>query len=120
MADETYDLPLVQSEDFARTFAYRRADDSYLDFSACTWQAQIRAKELLTAPLILDLTEFLAIGADDEHLDLAIPGSALDPLDPALFRKAAWDLFAIFSPTSRARLLQGAVTLDPAATAIAS
>lgn len=118
MADDTYDLELVQSEDFTRSFAYRRADDSYLDFTTCTWQAQVRQRELNTSTLVLDLTEFLAIGEDDEHLALTIPGSALDPMEPKLFTRAAWDLFAIFSPTSRARLLQGAATLDPAATAI--
>lgn len=119
MADDTYDLALVQSEDYVRSFAYRRADETYLDFSTCTWVAQVRQRELNTSLLLLDLTEFLAIGDDDEHLALSIPGSATDAMEPKLFIRAAWDLFVVFSPTSRARLLQGAATLDPAATVIA-
>jgi hypothetical protein len=123
--EEQYDLDLVQAEDYARRFAYRRPNDTYLDFRTVTdIDAQIRSKEHILSPLLLDLVaaDYLTVDTSDpngRYLNLLIPGEATATLESKLFKTAAWDLFVKLAGGERVRLLQGLVTIDPAATAVA-
>lgn len=134
VAEEQYDLALVQGEDFLRRFAYRHADGTYLDFRTCLgFDAQVRAKEDAKSRLLIDLRAgdppMLVVdpaNAEGKYLRLLIPGHVTAPLSPKLFPipqlgrsgGAAWDLFATMPDGMRVRILQGGVTLDPAATAL--
>lgn len=120
---DTYDLALVQSERFRRTFRHM-VDGDAQSFADWSWQAQIRAKEYRGAPLLLDLTPYVSlVDGDPTRLALDIPATATAAVDSRLFRTgAAWDL--LVWPSSSIEdafvLLQGAVSMDPATSDLTS
>jgi hypothetical protein len=112
----TYDLQLVQGERFRRGFRYKVDGEAQI-LAEYTWQAQARAKELHSAALILDITIYLALDADQVTLGLDIPATVTFGL--AKFpQAAAWDLFIwpVANPEDKILLVQGAATLDLATT----
>lgn len=121
-ADEEYPLPLVQGETFERKFAWRQPDDSYADFRLWDIHSQIRQKEYSRSLLLIELTDYMTVvddvEGDGKFLQLSLPGDVTAGLDMKLFKIAAWDLFLVLkaNPARKERLLQGSVTMDPAAT----
>lgn len=120
--DETYPLPLVQGETFERTFAWRQPDDSYVDFRLWDIRSQVRQKEYSRSALLIELTDYMTViddePGDGKYLQLSMPGDVTAGLEVRLFKVAAWDLFLVLkaNPDRSERLLQGSVTMDPAAT----
>ena len=119
MAEDSYDLALVQGETFERTFAWRLPDDSYVNFHLWDIRSQVRQKEYSKAPLLIELTDYMTVvdevTDDGKFIQLTLPGLATADLDPKLFKIAAWDLF-LTNSVREERLLQGSVSMDPAAT----
>jgi len=122
MADETYDLPLVQGETFERTFAWRQPDDSYANLHLWDIRSQVRQKEYSKSTLLIELSDYMTVvdgdPDDGKFIQLTLPGEVTAALEPKLFKIAAWDLFLVLKTdlNRKERLLQGAVTMDPAAT----
>lgn len=117
----TYDLAIVQHETLQRTFTWM-IDGQAQSVSGYTIHSQVRRKEDPASQLLLDLAPYITPAVDSLSLVLRVPATVTGSLDLRAFRKAAWDLFLVSSsdPTDAVRLLQGAVSLDPASTAVGS
>lgn len=115
---ETYDLALVQGEDFVRSFRWK-VDGLVQPLGDWVVHSQIRSKEDTTSTLLLDLSSHMTKA--DDWITLSLPGTVTALLPVAAFRRgtASWDLFLRNLTTGRReRILQGAVSLDPAVTVI--
>ena len=126
MADEPYDLPLVQSETFERTFRWLE-DAVVQSFDGWTLRSQIRAREDKSSTLLLDLAQHMTVessGLEDapanDRIRLRIPANVLADQAYGPYKRghAAWDLFAVRAddPTTAELIVEGKVTMDPAAT----
>jgi len=118
MADQPYDLEIIQGETLERTFTYKIAGVKQ-PLDGYTIRSQIRKKEDPNSELLIDLAQYMTIV--DDVIVMKVPRQAFMTLPPNSFRTAAWDLFLdqIADPDVGIRLLQGAATLDPAASNVA-
>jgi hypothetical protein len=110
-----YDLALVQGETYTRTFTWK-INGVVQSLADRTIKSQIRAKESISAALVLDLAQYMTKVGDEIHL--RIPATVTAELSTRSFRTAAWDLFLIETadPTEAECILAGVATLDPAST----
>lgn len=113
---ETYDLELVQGATYERVFRWL-SDGVLQPLTGYSVRSQVRARESIASALLLDLTQYCVIEADE--IKMTVPAQATAVLDPRMFRRAAWDLFLVSpDPSSTFRLLEGAATCNPAATEV--
>lgn len=120
MTDQTYSLPMVQGARLRVGFRHK-VDGVAQSLEGLSFRGAIRAKADPAAELLLDLSPYLALDANDNtQLWLDVPG----PVTAALSGRAmardtvSWDIFMwpTYTPDNALLLLEGAVDFDPSAT----
>lgn len=111
-------LPFVQGQRFQRVLRWK-SGDSYVTFAGRSWRSQVRAKESISSPLLIDLTPYITLAGDGLALLLDVPGTVTFELEPRNFKdSASWDLFTwpTGSPEDAVLVAEGPATCDPATT----
>lgn len=110
LAAGDWDLVIEQGATFVQT--YTVADDPEFTWDGWTARAQIRSQASENADLLLDLTDYLTVGAPAAGaIRLAIPASVTETLT----RNGRWDLEVVMGSTV-VRLLNGKAIISPEVT----
>lgn len=105
-----WDLYIEQGATFVQT--YTVADDPEFTWDGWTARAQIRSQASENADLLLDLTDYLTVGAPTAGaIRLAIPANVTETLT----RNGRWDLEVVMGSTV-VRLLNGKAIVSPEVT----
>lgn len=105
-----WDLYIEQGATFVQT--YTVADDPEFTWDGWTARAQIRSQASENADLLLDLTDYLTVGAPTAGaIRLAIPASVTETLT----RNGRWDLEVVQGATV-VRILNGKAIISPEVT----
>lgn len=112
LAAGDWDLVIEQGATFVQTFTV--ADDPEFTWDGWTARAQIRSQASENADLLLDLTDYLTVGAPTAAaIRLAIPASVTETLT----RNGRWDLEVVMGSTV-VRLLNGKAIISPEVTRV--